>query len=79
MTSNTPPDNKNPLYMRMLELDDLEGLLEELQDLPAGAPVPTGLVQRIAQAGVANQQELRARIAKLHEALDSEEDYGTGY
>ncbi|MGA7732552.1 MAG: hypothetical protein WCD37_14930 [Chloroflexia bacterium] len=67
-----------PEYDEMMELEDLEGLLEELEeggwDADLGSEhMPRDLKERVEEAGVRDMVELKQKIARLHVAMDDED------
>jgi hypothetical protein len=67
--------DQNENYDRLLEVEKLETLLEDVEDSGSGGEVGTldmdgDLRARMVAAGVNNTEELRARIASLHSKLD---------
>jgi hypothetical protein len=67
-----------PEYDGMLELEDLEGLLEELEEGGWDADLtseqmPRDLKERVQEAGVRDIVELKQKIARLHVAMDNED------
>jgi hypothetical protein len=66
------------IYDRLLEVEKLETLMEDLQDSETQGQVgelgmDADLQERMREAGVSNVEELRARIASLHSKLDTAE------
>ena len=67
-----------PEYERLLWLDDLESLLEELEeggwdtDLH-NTPLPGEMRGRINAARIGSLDELKRKIARLHASLDGED------
>jgi hypothetical protein len=65
-------------YRKLVLLDDLESLLEELEEEGiaedgASAGLPNDLRKRMEELGVSSLAHLHARIAELHRELDQEE------
>lgn len=62
-------------YKRMLLLDDLESLLEELEDegITSESALPPGMRERMVELDVFSLMALRGKIAELHSEMDKEE------
>ncbi|HYO48466.1 MAG TPA: hypothetical protein VEW94_01340 [Chloroflexia bacterium] len=65
-------------YRRLVLLDDLESLLEELEEQGiaedgARAALPSDLYERMEELEVSSISEIRDRIAELHRELDQED------
>lgn len=68
-----------PDYENLLELEDLESLLEELEEGGwendfKGVGLPGEMMGRINAAQIDSTGQLRDKIARLHDALDREEE-----
>lgn len=70
--------NDTPQYEKLLQLEDLESLLEELEE--GGwetdfdkAALPGEMLGRINAAQISTLMELKGKIARLHATLDSED------
>ncbi len=65
-------------YRKLMLLDDLESLLEELEEDGitedgTTSAFPDDLRERMEEIGVSSITQLRARIAELHGELDQED------
>ncbi|HEX9990237.1 MAG TPA: hypothetical protein VGE45_17395 [Chloroflexia bacterium] len=70
-------DDGDGTYRKLVLLDDLESLLEELEELGitedgAKAALPGDLRERMGELEVSSITEIRGRIATLHRELDQE-------
>jgi hypothetical protein len=79
MDSDTEAQNVGDVtYRKLVLLDDLESLLEELEELGIGedgasTALPGDLRERMEGLGVSSLTHIRARIAELHRQLDQED------
>jgi hypothetical protein len=79
MDSDTQAQNGgDATYRKLVLLDDLESLLEELEEQGiaedgATAGLPSDLYERMEELEVSSITEIRDRIAELHSQLDQED------
>jgi hypothetical protein len=71
-------DGGDATYRKLMLLDDLESLLEELEEQgvaeeSATADLPDDLRERMEELQVSSIMEMRGRIAELHRELDQED------
>lgn len=75
--SNQADNSSNPSYAKMLMLDDLESLLEEIEEHGLGTAQPSDLSadlrEQMLELGVTSVPQLSERIAQLHAELDQED------
>lgn len=79
MDSDTGAQSRgDATYHKLMLLDDLESVLEELEEHGiaedgATAVLPSDLYERMEELEVSSVTEIRERIAELHRELDQED------
>jgi NTP pyrophosphatase (non-canonical NTP hydrolase) len=71
--------DETPDYARLLELEGLESLLEELEEcgwetVLTTSQLPVDLQARLDDKQATSMADLRDRIARLHATMDNEDD-----
>ena len=75
-------DHVDREYERLILLEELESLLEELEEqgisgMAANELIPDDLQNRMRKLDVVNIEQIRERIMHLHGAIDQDEDEHT--
>ncbi len=67
------PSEDHELYAKLLQLEELETLLEEIEECAEdGNPLelPVGLREKLRELGLSDADDVRGLIAEVHDTLD---------